>query len=208
MRVLFHSQPSHAKRENQDHIEVRRRNGARLVALADGQGGQSGGAKAARIAIQAALDFLENAPDLFDSDTLRTAISLADEAVEADGDAGFSTLIVLVCNEHKVAGASVGDSMVWHINSRSEEELTHKQRKNPPLGSGACLGTPFTVEPKRGEQILVMSDGVFRWVEPETIARTCRESSDFEVMRRLLELQKRNEHGDLPDDWSAILIRS
>ncbi len=207
MRVLFHSQPSHPKRENQDAIEIRRNGSARLIALADGMGGQAGGAKAARLAVQSALGFLEDAPNPFDADTLRLAVSVADEAVEADEDAGFSTLIVLVCDEHKIAGASVGDSMAWHIMPRGEMELTYKQRNRPPLGSGACPGTPFEYDVRDDEQLLLMSDGVFRWVGIEIIARTCRESSDSEMMSHLLELQKRNERGDLPDDWSAIVGR-
>ena len=89
--------------------------------------------------------------------------------------------------------------MVWHIMPRGEMELTFKQRNRPPLGSGACLGTPFGYDVRSEEQTLLMSDGVFRWVEPEAIARTCREASDSEVMSRLLELQKRSESGDLPE---------
>lgn len=207
MRVLSHSQPSQPNRENQDQIETRRLQNAHLVALADGAGGQAGGALAARIAIETALDFLESTSDPFDLDTLRTAISLADEAVEAHRDAGFSTLIVLACDEVRVAGASVGDSMTLHISPGGETELSAKQRRRPPLGSGSCLGTPFGREARGGEQTLLMSDGVFGYVAPETLAQTCRESSDSEVLPRLLGLQKRSESGDLFDDWSAILLR-
>ncbi len=207
MRVLSHSQPSHPNRENQDAIEIRRLQNACLIALADGQGGQAGGALAARIAIRTALDFLETARDPFNSTQLRTAVSLADEAVEAHPEAGFSTLIVLACHEKRVAGASVGDSMALHISSNGELEPSERQRKNPPLGSGACLGTPFEYQVRLDEQTLLMSDGVFRFVGSEQLARTCRESSDSEVMARFLELQKRSANGDLFDDWSAILIR-
>lgn len=52
-----------------------------------------------------------------------------------------------------------------------------------------------------------MSDGVFGYVAPQTLAQTCRESGDFEAIPRLLGLQKRSEGGALFDDWSAILIR-
>ena len=75
--------------------------------------------KPARIAVRTALDFLEAAPDPFDSDALRLAVSVADEAVEADEDAGFSTLIVLVCDEDKVAGASVGEILWFGTSCRA-----------------------------------------------------------------------------------------
>ncbi len=207
MRVLSHSQPSHPNRENQDQIEIRRIGNVRLIALTDGAGGQAGGALAARIAIQTALEYLETARNPFNSDELRTAISLADEAVEAHADAGFSTLIILACDEKRVAGASVGDSMALHIGPRGEMELSDKQRRRPPLGSGGCLGTPFEYDVRDDEQTLLISDGVFGYVALETLAQTCRESSDLEVMARLLELQKRSANGDLFDDWSAILTR-
>lgn len=207
MRVLSHSQPSNPNRENQDHIEIRRSASAHLVALADGQGGQAGGALAARLAVTTALDHLEAARDPFDADALRTALALADEAVEAHPDAGFSTLIVLACDQKRIAGASVGDSMALHIGPHDEMELSDKQRRRPPLGSGGCLGTPFQYDVRDDEQTLLMSDGVFGYVGLETLARTCRESSDLEVMPRLLGLQKRSANGDLFDDWSAILIR-
>ncbi len=59
MRVLFYSQASHVGRENQDVVVVRRVGGAHLLALADGQGGRAGGALAARVAVESAVDFLE-----------------------------------------------------------------------------------------------------------------------------------------------------
>jgi serine/threonine protein phosphatase PrpC len=205
--LTLNPQTRTAKIKITSSIEIRRSASARLVALADGQGGQAGGALAARIAIQTALNHLEAARDPFISDELRTAISLADEAVEAHPDAGFSTLIVLACDQKRIAGASVGDSMALHIGPRGEMELSDKQRRRPPLGSGGCLGTPFQYDVRDDEQTLLMSDGVFGYVAPETLAQTCHESSDFDVLPRLLGLQKRSANGDLFDDWSAILIR-
>lgn len=206
MRVLSHSQPSHPNRENQDHIEIRCIAGARLIALADGAGGQAGGALAARIAVESALSFLEQERDPFDFDALLTAISLADEAVEAHPDAGFSTLIVMACDETQAVGASVGDSVVLYIQGDGEVELSERQRKNPPLGSGGCLGTPFKANVSANEQILAISDGVYRFVGTERLAQTCRKSDDLEAMPHLLALQLR-ANGELPDDWSAVLVR-
>lgn len=105
MMIFLHSQSAHPNRENQDAIKTRHLQNAHSIALADGAGGQAGGALAARLATQTALDFLERADDPFDSDTLRTAISLADEAVEAHQGAGFSTLIVLACDDARTLRA-------------------------------------------------------------------------------------------------------
>ncbi len=207
MRLLSHSRAAYAERENQDHIEIRRVGSRRLVALADGQGGREGGALAARVAVPSALDWLEKTSEELDSHALRTAIAVADETVEAHEDTGFSTLILLVCEQDHIIGASVGDSMALHITATNSIELTERQRKNPPLGSGAALGTSFAVQPQVGEQILVMSDGVFRFSSLETIARTCRGSEDFDALPNLLALQNLSQNGALPDDWSAILLR-
>ena len=209
LKCAFSPIPNHRTRAARikDAVEVRRVGSALLVALADGQGGRAGGAKAARVAVGTALDFLERAPDPFGADTLRLAVSLADEAVEADEEAGVFNVDCACVRRPESRGASVGDSMALHITAQKCAEWTERQRKNPPLGSGACLGTPFEVAPRAGEQLLVMSDGVFRWVGLEAVAATCREADDAEVLPRLLALQKRSENGDLPDDWSTILLR-
>ena len=206
MRLLSHSRASHTGRENQDHIETRRANNKRLLALADGQGGREGGALAARLALQSALDYLESIPNP-DAHTLLTAISVADEAVETREDAGYSTLILLVCQQNQIVGASVGDSMTLQITANRSIELSERQRKNPPLGSGAAVGAQFAVQAQMGDQILLMSDGVFRFVGLECIERICRHSDDLAVLPDLLSLQNRSDTGDLPDDWSAMLLR-
>lgn len=188
-------------------MAVRKLGNLTLLALADGQGGSAGGALAARLVTQTVLDVLESTSGVRDVDTLRLAVSVADEAVEAEDEAGYTTLIVIGVEANQVIGASVGDSQIWHIGESGVVELSERQRKNLPLGSGAALGTPFRVTVQEGEQILLMSDGVFRWVCIEDLIQTCRKEDDNSVLACLLAHQQPDSDGCLPDDWSAVLLR-
>ena len=109
---------------------------ALLCCLADGQGGQVGGAAAARIAVEesmkAASSFL--AKDLFDEAAWYSIVSAADEAVCEEDAAGFATLINLCVSEYQLCGASCGDSSALLLSGGREWMLTENQRKNPPVG--------------------------------------------------------------------------
>jgi serine/threonine protein phosphatase PrpC len=76
-----------------------------LIVLADGQGGRAGGARAAQLACQTAVEHATRAAS-FD---WREVLAAADAAVAADRDAGFTTLVGLSVSAGRVAGASCGD---------------------------------------------------------------------------------------------------
>lgn len=182
--------------------------GALICVLADGQGGQFGGAMAARVAVQQCFELaLARSPaELLERQTWREILHRADETVEANGDAGFTTLIGLCLTESLVCGASCGDSAALLIESESFVELTVAQRKNPPVGSGAA--TPMTFESKRAacSPLLLMSDGVWKFVGFERIAQTAWLHRGTELVWQLRELQLAGNAGKLPDDFSLIAV--
>src|SRR5262245_36356149 len=127
-------------RVNEDAVEVRPHPadaGCWLCCLADGQGGQPGGGPAARLACRTALDLaLAHDPErLTDPDAWPSLLRQADQAVEADRDAGFTTLIGLAITRGQLTGASCGDSAVLAVSAGKAVEVTSRQWKDPPVGS-------------------------------------------------------------------------
>jgi hypothetical protein len=166
--------------------------------LADGQGGRSGGARAAQIACRAVMD---KAATLLPSDLTQPStwvgiVGLVDRAVAADPNAGYTTLVTLCVISGSLYGASSGDSSVLLVEGRDCRELTRAQVKNPPVGSGHAIATPFAARMTRPWMTLAMSDGVWkyvRWDDMKELTRTMRG-----VARGLLA-----KAGTLARKWAA-----
>jgi serine/threonine protein phosphatase PrpC len=138
-----------------------------LCLLADGQGGHAGGAAAAQLACRAALQRALDLPAaaLARPGTWVSLLRAADLTVEADPEAGYCTLVGLAIAGNLLAGASSGDSAAWFITSGGRmHDLTGRQRKNPPVGSGAAVFVPFVAGLQEPWRVLVMSDGVWKYV--------------------------------------------
>jgi len=191
------------KRENQDRVVTRVFDGALFVALADGAGGQMGGARAAQIAVDVALGCAQNAPDLQGLDWAG-CLERADAAMESDAEAGITTAVVLAAGEGWLAGASVGDSEAWLIGANSSVDLTAHQRRKPFVGQSA-RGKTFGAK-WDGETLLVGSDGLFKYVSRETVEAIARGAELEAVADALLE-RVRYPSGALPDDVSLVLAR-
>ena len=118
-----------------------------LCFLADGQGGQSGGAEASRVDCRVAMEAAVQFPiqDLRNPDSWLAILSEADHVVSADPGAGYTTLVGIVITGDFVAGASCGDSAVMMLTrGEAARDLTRGQRKNPPVGSGVAEFVPFS----------------------------------------------------------------
>jgi serine/threonine protein phosphatase PrpC len=114
---------------NEDACAVRQHPAAAdcwLCLLADGQGGQAGGARAARLACDTALALaLEQPPErLADGPTWAAILGRADAAVCADDAAGYTTLVGLCATAGRVAGASCGDSAALLVCGVRPRQLT------------------------------------------------------------------------------------
>lgn len=212
MRFLTHSEPGY-NHINEDVLGVSAHPDSAnvlLCVLADGMGGQHGGGVAARIAVEVALQFAaeRRLKTLLSADVWRQIASDADETVCAHAEAGFSTLIALCVAGSEVRGASCGDSMALHISANNFEVLSERQRKNPPLGSGAALATPFDAILRDHDKLLLVSDGVWRFVGPDAMADCARQHSGRELISALRELQAATHNGKLGDDFSVILVEN
>ncbi len=182
--------------------------GVLLCALADGQGGQAGGADAARVAVEESLRAAASFPakELFGAAPWYAVVGAADEAVCEDDAAGFCTLVSLCVSVRGVWGASCGDSGALLINSGREFLLTENQRKNPPIGSSAAHPVAFSARLHPGWTLLVVSDGVWKFVGWESIARLAAGNEGQALVAALRRAAWDANGGRLPDDFSVALL--
>lgn len=181
-----------------------------LCSLADGQGGQAGGGVAARIAVRESLDaaLAFSVEELWQPATWYGIVSAADEAVAEEDEAGFATLITLCVTGNKLCGASCGDSAALLIDGERELWLTEDQRKNPPLGSSATRPVAFFAELAASWKLLVLSDGVWNYVDWDGVARLAQQKQGEELIAALRQAVLQTNGGKLPDDFTAVLVQS
>lgn len=171
-----------------------------VVCLADGQGGRAGGAKAARLAC-------DTVASLRDPHALTQSLARADAAVAADPEAGFTTLIGFCVENNRVAGASCGDSAVLAVcGSGKITELTARQFKNPPVGSGDATFVPFEVELVRPWRMLVMSDGVWKYVGWSRIRELATRLTGEMLLAELQTAARLPGSGQFQDDFTVVLL--
>jgi serine/threonine protein phosphatase PrpC len=182
-----------------------------VVCLADGQGGQSGGARAATLACQTALARALQLPPavLADWTAWPAILRAADEAVAADREAGFTTLIGLCARGPQLAGASCGDSAAFLLNRGSEPiDLTAQQEKNPPVGSGVAVFMPFMRRLVLPWRILILSDGVWKGAGWDAVVRLFREKQGETLLAELQTAARGARTGVCEDDCTAVLLEN
>lgn len=207
MRYEVHSEPGGkaltedclvAKRHPSHHATI-------VFALADGQGGQSNGADAAKAACDAvwsqssSLHFQK----LEEETTWVQILEATDRAVSTTG--GFTTLVALSANGNSIIGASCGDSKAFFRASNEDSicELTSRQSKNPPIGSEVAQPTAFTCPTLHGGRLLVLSDGVWKYCGAENLRTSFQ--LPIEAVGAHLKKGVIQNMRSLPDDFSVIV---
>lgn len=182
--------------------------GVLLCTLADGQGGRAGGAEAARVAADESLRAASSFPvaALFEASPWYPVVSAADEAVCEEDEAGFCSLIALCISGRQVCGASCGDCAVLLLSGGTEIELTERQHKNPPVGSSAAQPVAFTAPLQPGWKMLIVSDGVWKYVGWEQMARIATRYEGQETIEALRRAALAANGGRMQDDFSVVLL--
>lgn len=178
-----------------------------LCALADGQGGRAGGARAARLACDTAIASMLtlNPGEMGEVTTWFSIFRSADEAVRADREAGFTTLVGFCIVMGIVCGASSGDSGALLLHGDGEiEELTAHQQKNPPVGSGAAKFVPFVSNAEPPWTLLAMSDGVWKYVGWDRVIAAGRTHRGQELIDTLAALARLSGSGRFQDDFTVV----
>lgn len=199
-------------RQNEDAFAVQRLSHepeCYLFVVADGQGGQSGGAEAARLAcetcVQTALAYSPS--QLFLPSTWGTILQAADEAVCDSPLAGYTTLAAFCATETHLCGASSGDSAVILLNADQRALiLTDRQQKNPPVGSRAATFVPFAANLLPPWTVLAMSDGVWKYAGWENVRRIAGQKRGEELIDALRDSARMQGRGDLQDDFTVVVL--
>lgn len=198
--------------ENEDALEIVKHNydsSLIICALADGQGGQQGGAAAAKCAVSTCLTKTQSfsPQDLLNTFTWVKIGEYVDQTVANTQEAGFTTFIGMCVTNSFVVGASSGDSSVALLIDEKFIILTEGQYKNPPIGSSGARLTPFSARLNEKWKLILMSDGVWKFADWDTIFQTIKSESGESLISNL-----RNEvilrTKEMIDDFSIILIES
>ncbi|HEY1188885.1 MAG TPA: protein phosphatase 2C domain-containing protein [Gemmata sp.] len=190
---------------NEDAFLIREVPGAWLVALADGQGGRAGGARAAQLACRVTIDEIAGGhePDWFG------ALARADRAVAAAPEAGFTTLVVLRVAAGHVAGASCGDSAAVVVcGDAAPRVLTSRQFKNPPVGSGGAAFVPFSLVLAMPWKLLALTDGVWKYATWDRVWDCAARLSGVELLNELQTAARLSTTGEFQDDFTVVLLES
>jgi serine/threonine protein phosphatase PrpC len=212
MYRLSHFSEAGGHRINEDAFEVRPHPAdpaCWLCALADGQGGQAGGARAAQLACRSVIEAAVALPVrvLTDIATWATLLRQADMAVLADADAGYTTLVGFTLSGRQIAGSSNGDCAVWLAGEGEQvDDLTALQAKNPPVGSGSAAIVPFTARLQGMWQVLAMSDGVWKYVGGEQVGVLAAKLRGQDLIDKLQALARLPGSGRFPDDFTIVVL--
>ena len=179
-----------------------------LCFVADGQGGQPGGGPAAQLACETALAAAIGCRPirLAQPSNWTDILRQADMAVAADAAAGFTTLVGLCIYRDYVVGASTGDSAALVVSGGKHHELTAGQHKNPPVGSGAAVAVPFAAALNEPWRVLVMSDGVWKYVGWDRVIEIASQARGPDVIAELQQSARLPGSGRFQDDFTLVVL--
>jgi serine/threonine protein phosphatase PrpC len=169
-----------------------------LLALADGAGGISGGAKAA----QAFIDRVSRIAQTVPSDW-SLVLREIDRALVSDPSGGQTTGVVAFVRAGRIVGASVGDSGAWLISADAVVDLTESQNRKPLVGSGSAVPVSFDASCV-GVRVLLASDGLLKYAASQRI-RDIAASGPLNEAALALVNCVRLRSGTLQDDVAVVI---
>ncbi len=182
----------------EDRVAVINAQNRTIIVVADGAGGVGSG----DLAAEAVLREVTTEHSLFHSaDDWVNFLRQADSRIST----GESTAAIVDIRPYGIAGASVGDSQAWIINSGKIDDLTIDQIRKPLLGSGLAQPVGFTHPPLNG-LLIVGTDGFYDYVKRDDLIRLVARSDFFEISRKCIDLV-RLPSGDMWDDVGIVVAR-
>jgi PPM family protein phosphatase len=188
---------------SQDRIAIVPLGDGQLLILSDGAGAIAGGRQAAEAVVRF---FRQRGAEFLALDGCygwALALSEADRLLTENPTAGEATAVVVFIAKRVVCGASVGNSRAWLITADGIENLTERQRDLPLIGSGRAVPVGFGPVALSG-RLLLASDGLFDYAEPDEIVRAARTEPIADAPARLIE-SARPASGGLTHDVAVIV---
>ncbi len=182
-----------------------------ICTVADGQGGQAGGQAASQIACRTVIEtaFLYSPRKLARRKSWPAILRAADEAVCDSPDAGFTTLVAACVTPSLVCGASSGDSAAIVLTAgKDSKQLTQKQLKNPPVGSGVAEFMPFTSRLVTPWLVLMITDGVWKYAGWNTIDSAITQHNGQAIIDSLENSARLPGSGEFQDDFTILAIQN
>lgn len=193
----------------------------RLIALADGMGGVTGGAEASRTAIRALSQSFLGVEDELDSPKARMlegfrrashrVCEISRESPALRGMGTTLTAMNLVGN--RVLIGHVGDTRCYRLRDGELQKLTEdhavrgaENRLTRCIGGGRLVEDVDLIEEvaRPGDQYLLASDGLWELVDDGEIRRVLAGSAPQEAADELVRLANA---GGGPDNNTAVVIR-
>jgi hypothetical protein len=164
-----------------------------VVVVADGAGGRSGGAAASEAVVRLVQEALPTVRNLADPQAWCNLLSWIDGEIEADPEAGETTVVVAAVSARRIVGASVGDSEARLFTERGEVELTARQQQKPFLG--VRMARPISFEL-----------GLWKYTSSERVAEAVRSEALEGLPEGIVDLV-RLRSGALMDDIAVVVCR-
>jgi protein phosphatase len=205
-----------------------------VFAVFDGVGGQRAGEVASQTAAETIEEALRHTSDLASAELIRRAIDFANRDIFelAESDPSYRTMATTVALIHvdgnKVTIAHVGDSRVYRLEAgRFFRETVDHTDLNDDLRAGRAAGRVASedrnvinralgVEPaveaeiksitvSDGARFLLCSDGIYRHIPDEEIARVLAENE--EPQRAADELKRIVHQRGADDNLTAVVVQ-
>jgi ABC-type polysaccharide transport system permease subunit len=94
------------------------------------------------------------------------------------------------------------------VSGGKASELTAGQQKNPPVGCGAAVAVSFAAAVTEPWRVLVMSDGVWKYVGWDRVVAIAIQARGPAVIAELQEAARLRGSGRFQDDFTVVVLEA
>jgi serine/threonine protein phosphatase PrpC len=194
-RLILATRIEEARRgRGEDRIAIVEASNPKLIAVADGAGGVSGGARAAESICRALIN---------DTRDWTTWLAHQDTLLAEEGSGLAAAVVFSISDDGALRGASVGDCEAWMFTRGEVVNLTAGQVRKPLLGDGGAVPASFTAHISGGT-LVVATDGLWKYMKHARIAELAAMRPLESAVTALVD-GVRLRSGTLQDDVAIVV---